>query len=785
MLSVWRGCLTTRTLFNTPPYRACSSKSFYRRMLLYSDHVEDAFDSTLKKNSAISIEQHQLEHELKEEERASRLLRRDNENLSVAVPMIDPAKMGIIGREVALTGYDDEDGGDDDEPVVFPFAIRDVVLDKRFLKSQKMLSEPQMILDEEFKSDEDDAKKRPIADILKEKRMEKRRFRGRGSRHREHRQPTGILMEPLGKEEDSKERVLAADQLFRFGRYDSKMPPSRVPCGGCGAILHASDPKMPGFVPLQLFEGKNESELRETICQRCFVLRQHNVALKMNVPPDYYADTLRPLHAKRATVVIVVDLMDFPGSIYPGILDLLGPRKKIILVGNKMDLIPQDSNKYLKQVKRSLKETFLKHCEAGAIKYDPEILSTMLVSARTGYNMEELVTTIFASWRESRSTLGSDVYLVGTTNVGKSSIFNHLLDSDLCKIKAINRVEKAMTSPVPGTTFNLLKFPIMRPDPWRLYQRSTRLDSKKNVYRYLERSRLEMLRETRDRRYALLRDPAERTFVQHEADKCLPLSGTSVFHLTADEEEKGALKRSVKKHKKSLLKHLPVPHRLDPAHPDFADGRWCYDTPGTTSDNQLLDLLTQGEIALITNYLPLKPRSFAFRNGLSLFIGGLARLDLVSGPYQRHPCVVTVICPDKLPINIVRTSDADHFYESTLGEPIQAVPKGGPERLKHFPALDYKDYQIDGLDRFETTCDIVFGCVGWATLALGRPGETCRVRAWTPAGRGLFLRDPPFLPFAVNLKGSRNRRSLSYGDDSEDSMFYPHPLNFTEARDRD
>ena len=62
-----------------------------------------------------------------------------------------------------------------------------------------------------------------------------------------------------------------------------------------------------------------------------------------------------------------------------------------------------------------------------------------------------------------KTHVGGDVYLIGTTNVGKSSIFNLLLDSDLCSIKAIDKVEKALTSPVPGTTLNLLKFPIMRP----------------------------------------------------------------------------------------------------------------------------------------------------------------------------------------------------------------------------------------------------------------------------------------------------------------------------------
>jgi len=30
--------------------------------------------------------------------------------------------------------------------------------------------------------------------------------------------------------------------------------------------------------------------------------------------------------------------------------------------------------------------------------------------------------------------------------------------------------------------------------------------------------------------------------------------------------------------KKPIYRHIP--NRLDPEHPEFADGNWCYDTPG-------------------------------------------------------------------------------------------------------------------------------------------------------------------------------------------------------------
>lgn len=49
------------------------------------------------------------------------------------------------------------------------------------------------------------------------------------------------------------------------------------------------------------------------------------------------------------------------------------------------------------------------------------------------------------------------MYLIGCTNVGKSSLFNALLQSDFCNTEAIDLIQRATVSPWPGTTLNLLK----------------------------------------------------------------------------------------------------------------------------------------------------------------------------------------------------------------------------------------------------------------------------------------------------------------------------------------
>ena len=97
-----------------------------------------------------------------------------------------------------------------------------------------------------------------------------------------------------------------------------------------------------------------------------------------------------------------------------------------------------------------------------------------------------------------------DVYLIGCTNVGKSSLFNTLIQSDYCKVKAIDLIQRATTSPWPGTTLNLLKFPITNPSPWRLFERTMRLQAERDSSREEQRLRIHQLNVSRNLQYATL-----------------------------------------------------------------------------------------------------------------------------------------------------------------------------------------------------------------------------------------------------------------------------------------
>lgn len=94
--------------------------------------------------------------------------------------------------------------------------------------------------------------------------------------------------------------------------------------------------------------------------------------------------------------------------------------------------------------------------------------------------------------------------MIGCTNVGKSSLFNALLQSDYCKVQAVDLIQRATISPWPGTTLNLLKFPILNPLRWRLYLRTMRLINERQFKHDENLIRNNMFKTTRNLKYATL-----------------------------------------------------------------------------------------------------------------------------------------------------------------------------------------------------------------------------------------------------------------------------------------
>jgi len=182
--------------------------------------------------------------------------------------------------------------------------------------------------------------------------------------------------------------------LDNYGTPDPNSKISSVPCGGCGALLHCKDHALPGYLPSELFLNKSEKKLRVMVCQRCHFMKYYNTTLEVKVSADEYPKLLKVIKTKKCAVILMVDLTDFPCSIWPEINSVLHPLTPVFVVGNKVDLLPQDSPQFLTHVK----ECLLKAVENTGINKE-KIKHIELISAKTGYGIEELINKLHSLWK--------------------------------------------------------------------------------------------------------------------------------------------------------------------------------------------------------------------------------------------------------------------------------------------------------------------------------------------------------------------------------------------------
>ncbi|XP_066144077.1 nitric oxide-associated protein 1 isoform X1 [Euwallacea fornicatus] len=515
---------------------------------------------------------------------------------------------------------------------------------------------------------------------------------------------------------------------INFGTADPRCPISSTSCGGCGAYLHCKDAAIPGYIPSEIFKNSFTSagaNLESIYCQRCHFLKEYNIALQVRVSADDYPKVLKSISFNSSLVLLLVDLIDFPCSIWPGLADILGPKSRIVVVGNKLDLLPKDDHHYLARIKQLLIDN-LRLSGFG----NSNIKHVELISAKTGYGIENLISSLH------EIKIKGDVYIVGTTNVGKSSLFNLLLKSDFCKIQAADLIQKATTSPWPGTTLNLLKFPITKFSGYRLHARNKRLEKLREIEKRAEQVSKEALLSYNKAKYATPMGIVERT-----VDHLTPLTEQSDTFST-----KGSFNMSGQ-----------TRLGINEKSPEFAFGKWCYDTPGVVHPDQILHLLTTEELVQTLPREIIRAETFCVKPGTSLFIAGLARLDYIQGSDSIR---LTVFRANSLPITFCKLEKADSIYQELLGSDLFVVPIFKGDRKEKWPGLELaKSFKIFGKSRRESSYDVVLSNAGWVAVNCGLANY--EFQAWTPQKRGVHIRDC-LLPKAVTLRGRRIRKSIAY-----------------------
>ena len=206
-------------------------------------------------------------------------------------------------------------------------------------------------------------------------------------------------------------------------------------CIGCGAAIQTTDKTQAGFTPSSALEKGLETG--QVYCQRCFRLRHYNEISDVNILDDDFIKLLHEVGESDALVVNVIDIFDFNGSVIPGLSRFVSGND-VLLVGNKKDILP----KSVKDGKVTQWLTERAH-EVGLRPVD-----VVLTSAQNKQAIKELMDKI-ESHRKGR-----DVYVVGVTNVGKSTLINAIIQ-EITGDKDI-----ITTSRFPGTTLDKIEIPL-------------------------------------------------------------------------------------------------------------------------------------------------------------------------------------------------------------------------------------------------------------------------------------------------------------------------------------
>ncbi|WP_100402287.1 ribosome biogenesis GTPase YqeH [Bacillus sp. FJAT-42315] len=364
------------------------------------------------------------------------------------------------------------------------------------------------------------------------------------------------------------------------------MSNEKLICTGCGVEVQTEHREGLGYAPPSALSKEI------IVCQRCFRLKNYNEIQDVSLTDDDFLKILNTLGTTDSLIVKVVDIFDFNGSWLPGLHRFVG-KNPVLLIGNKVDLLPKSvkQNRLIHWMKQEARELGLKP------------IDVLLVSSTKGQSIQEAIDAIDYYRNEK------DVYVVGCTNVGKSTFINRI-------IKEVSGEKDVITtSHFPGTTLDMIEIP------------------------------------------------------------------------------------------------------LD-------DDQALIDTPGIINHHQMAHFVDKRDLKYITPKKEIKPKVFQLNEEQTLFFGGLARFDYVSGGRRSFTCYLS----NELMIHRTKLEKADELYKNHAGE-LLTPPR--PEQMDEFPELVRQEFRIK-----EGKTDIVFSGLGWVTV--NEPGAL--VVAHVPKGVSVFLR---------------------------------------------
>ena len=192
-------------------------------------------------------------------------------------------------------------------------------------------------------------------------------------------------------------------------------------CNGCGAVLQKENPELEGFVREANFD-------KSDICERCFRIKNYGDYKQIEKSNVDFIPILKQINDTKDLVVLVIDIFGMNKDVRELTKYL---SNDILLVFTKRDVLPLSVSD----------EKLLDYAD----KLDISYIDKLIVSSNKNYEFDSLIEKI-KMYQKSKN-----VYIVGYTNAGKSTMINKLI-YNYSDLKA-----DVTTSILPSTTLNTIE----------------------------------------------------------------------------------------------------------------------------------------------------------------------------------------------------------------------------------------------------------------------------------------------------------------------------------------
>lgn len=189
-------------------------------------------------------------------------------------------------------------------------------------------------------------------------------------------------------------------------------------CIGCGIELQSEDKTRLGYT----------TNIEKSLCERCFRIENYGEYKKVTKDNNEYINILKEINKTKDLVVLVLDIFNLTENINVIKENI---NNDILLVITKRDILPKSvhDEKLIEYIKN----------------YNLKIKNQVVISSYKNYNFDELYEKI-NNYKKSKN-----VYVIGFTNAGKSTMINKLIynysDNDT----------KITTSIMPSTTLDKIE----------------------------------------------------------------------------------------------------------------------------------------------------------------------------------------------------------------------------------------------------------------------------------------------------------------------------------------